>query len=655
MSMTKRDAPSASPSLSPRRRATLAVAGLFALAGAAVLAIDLPGAGAQRSAWAAEETPATALDSPADVARALDRILAETWKKEGLTPNKLCTDEEFVRRVHFDIIGTPPTALQVDEFLKDSSPKKREKLVDTLLASPGYARHFANLWAEVLVGVGTGDNNRDYVPSVLMPWLERQIAQNRPWGEVVYELVAASGSPYVNAPVNFSARLAFSPTDLAGITSRAFLGVQIQCAQCHDHPYEDISQADFNGFAAFWGRIRLRPADIPYEMFGPRAVEAEQRRMERDVEAAMKTGIPESEAKILAERKKQRTKDLSDLPGDVKLPKALQEGRQKLLGEASKTLPKFLHGDVYADAKGETRREGLARWIISPTNPYTPRALANRYWGWFFGRGIVHPVDDFSSVNIPSAPAALDLLAKDTADHGYDPRRLIRAITATRAYQTSTASRERSSKSVEFFAAGPLKTLSPQQSFDALNVALGVVPDGRSMTFSAAPISAVEMEAGRPGMRAMEMTGDEASSAAETRARQVLNQAAQSFFRTFDDEEGGGGADFEGTVPQGLFLLNSQVVNGLLSNPRVSILPKVLAEHREDRDRIRHLFLRTLAREPRNDEMERFVTYVRQAGGGTTKASKKGQRSRLNEEAATAPYADVLWVLVSSSEFGSNH
>jgi hypothetical protein len=233
----------------------------------------------------------------------------------------------------------------------------------------------------------------------------------------------------------------------------------------------------------------------------------------------------------------------------------------------------------------------------------------------------------------------------------------VRIVTSTRAYQTSTASRERSAKAVEFFAAGPLKPLTPQQSFDALNVSLGIVPDGRSLTFSGAAVSALELEDGRPGLRMTEggMTG-EGGAPAETRAKRVLDQAARSFFKTFDDDEGGSSGEFEGTVPQGLFLMNSQVVNGVISNPQVSILPKVIAQLGSDKERIRHLFLRTLAREPRAEEMDRFVTYVRGAGGGTTSASKKERkRARISEDPATVPYADVLWVLISSSEFGSNH
>lgn len=633
-------------------RLALAGAGLVAAAAALVpLAAPAPVLAQDGGTVAAGETAERGTQrSVASVAAEADRLVADAWKAAGITPNRACTDEEFVRRIHLDLIGTLPTALQAEDFLKDTSPRKREKLVDALLESPGFARHWANQWGEVLVGTGVGDNNRDFVPSLFLAWLERQFAADRPYGEIVTDLVTAQGSPYSNPPVNFTSRLDNGPNNLAGITSRAFLGVQIQCAECHDHPYEEIRQADFQGFAAFWGRMRIAPADIPYEMFGPQAVERERMRIEKDVQEMVKTGIPEAEAKIRAERKKLRTRALSDIPGDVRVPKALAEGRAKQLGDAAKNAPKFLLAAQYQDKPGETRRGALASWIVNPANPYTAKALANRVWGWMLGRGVVHPVDDFSSVNLPSVPGLLELLAGDTSVSGFDQKRLVRIIAQTRAYQTSTAARERKPRAVELFAAGPLKPLTPQQSFDSLNVALGVVADGRRLTIEQAPVTALEMEGGRPGMRPADMTSDSAPSAAETRMKQALTGAARNFFKNFDDDEGGAAPDFEGTVPQGLFLMNSEVLNGLLSNPRVSVLPKVISQHSSDRDRLRHLFLRTLAREPRPDEAERFLSHVK-----TLSPAKERKRTRFNEDAALAPWADVLWVLVSSSEFGSNH
>jgi len=634
------------------RTTLLRISGGLAIASAVALLAAAP------SVRAADDAPPAKPELPdvRDVAKRLDAAIEAAWKDAGIRPNRPCTDEEFVRRVHLDVVGTLPTALQVEEFLRDDSPGKRERLVETLLATPGYARHFANLWGEVLVGVGTGDNNRDFVPALFLPWLERQIASERPWGEVVTELITAQGTPYTSPPVNFLSRLDTNPSDLAGVVSRAFLGVQIQCAQCHDHPYEEIRQSEFQGMAAFFGRMRLRPSDIPYEMFGPRAVEREREQTEKRVQEMVKTGVPEAEARLRAERQQPKTREITDLPGGVRLPRNFAEGRKKALGEAAKADPVFLKGGPYEDAEGETRRQALARWVADPANPYTARALANRTWGWFLGRGFVHPVDDFNSANPASVPAALDVLAKDTAASGFDLKRLVRIVTSTRAYRTSTATKERPAKSVALFAAGPLKPLTPQQSFDSLNVALGVVEDGRRLSLDDSAPTAIEMDGGRGGMRPMSPEGE---AEAPDRVQLAMSLAARSFFRTFDDDEGNGDSSFEGTVPQGLFLLNSQVVNGMLANPRVSVIPKVLERHASEKDRIRHLFLRTLSREPTEAETKRFADHVRAAAPPSSKEGAptrgRGKRFRGGEDPAAAPYADVLWVLVSSSEFGTNH
>ena len=635
-------------------KATL-VPGSLALAAALVVAAAVPAVLAADDAPAAKTAPA----DPRDVAKRIDAAIEASWKEAGVRPNRACSDEEFVRRVHLDIVGALPTALQVEDFLKDASPAKREQLVETLLATPGYARHFANLWGEVLVGVGTGDNDRDFVPGIFLPWLERQFASERPYGEIVTELITAQGTPYASPPVNFLSRLDTNPTDLAGVVSRAFLGVQIQCAQCHDHPYEDIRQTEFQGMTAFFGRIRLRPAEIPYEMFGPRGVEREREKTERTVQELMKNGMSEPEARLRAEQQKPKTREITDLPGGVRLPKAYAEGRQRFLGEASKAEPIFLKGGGYTDVASETRRQALARWVSDPANPYTARALANRTWGWFLGRGFVHPVDDFQSANPAAVPAALDLLAKDTAASGFDLKRLVRIVTATRAYQTSTAAKERPEQAVRLFAAGPLKPLTPQQSFDSLNVSLGVVPDARTLSLDGSAPTAIEMDGGRGAMRPMSAAGATSADGADAtpdRVQLAMTQAARTFFRTFGDDEGNGDSSFEGTVPQGLFLLNSQVVNGMLANPRVSVIPKVMERHPTEKERVRHLFLRTLSREPTEAESKRFVEHVRAGAPRDADTPRgRGKRFRSGEDPSAAPYADVLWVLVSSSEFGTNH
>jgi hypothetical protein len=630
--------------------ALLATAAAVALTAAARGGDDLDAARALRGGAAMREAKAVAKD--------VDAALAEAWKAQGVQPTQRCSDEEFVRRVYLDVVGTIPSAAQTEAFLSDPQPDRRERLVETLLASPGAARHFADLWAEVLVGQATNEKTRDFVPGVFRPWLEKELAARKPYPALIGELLTATGSPYSSPAVNFFGRRDFVATDVAGGVSQAFLGVKIQCAQCHDHPYEDIKQTDFQGMAAFFARMTLKPADIPYEMFGERAMKRVEEQEEKRVADLVKNGTPEDKAREQVRRQRPRTVEVGDLSGDSRLPKRLADNAkrlEKIPAEVARTAPKFLLSVTYEDAAGSTRRKALADWIANPANPYTARTLANRYWGWFMGRGIVHPVDDFNGANPPSVPAVLDILTRDTAESGFDLQRLVRVITQTKAYQLSSATTRRSAKTDALFATGPLKQFTSQQAFDSLQVALGIVDDPTQMTdIGGGAPSAIEMEGGRYGQMAM---GDDES---KDRAKLAITGAARSFFATFDDDEGGGSGAFEGTVPQGLFLMNSQVVNGMLTNPQLSVIPEVLKQFDNERARIRHLFVRTLSRAPTDAEMSRFAQFVKTAGptGAPPAGPKKGRglpATRRIEEVPAAAYADVLWALVSSSEFGTNH
>jgi hypothetical protein len=593
-----------------------------------------------------------------EVSKEIDAALGEAWKAAGVVPTQRCSDEEFLRRVCLDLIGTIPSAAQTEAFLADPQPDRRERLVESLLASPGASRHFADLWAEVLVGQGAVEKDRNFVPGVFRPWLEKELAARKPYPALISELLTASGDPYSSPAVNFFGRRDFVATDMAGGVSQAFLGVKIQCAQCHDHPYENIKQTDFQGMAAFFARMTLKPADLPYEKFGERAMKRLEEQEDKRVAELVKNGTPEDKAREQVKRQRPKTVEIGDLSGDTRLPKRLADNAkrlEKIPAEVARMDPKFLLSVTYQDAAGSTRRKALADWIANPANPYTARALANRYWGWFMGRGIVHPVDDFNSANPASVPAVLDVLTRDTAESGFDMQRLVRVITQTKAYQLTSATTRRAAKTEGLFAAGPLKPFSAQQTFDSLQVALGIVDDPAQLSdIGGGAPSAIEMEGGRYGQMAM------ADGETKDKAKLAITGAARSFFATFDDDEHGGSEAFEGTVPQGLFLMNSQVVNGMLTNPQISVIPEVLKNFDNERARIRHLFLRTLSRAPTDAEMSRFVQFVKSAPptAAPPAPAKKGRGMpppRRPEEVQAAAYADVLWALVSSSEFGTNH
>ena len=386
--------------MAPRPFAVLvAAAAVFAAAGT-------------RPARAAPTGPAAGRD--ASVA-ALDRLLERAWHRRGLQPPTAVDDARFLRRIWIDLAGVVPPAAEVSAFLADRAPGKRARAVDALLAGPRYADHFTDGWEKVLMG------RRFAGPAVdrfaFRGWLRGELARNAPWTEIARALVTASGrnslggprgpmaaamakSPsheaeeseaHVNGAVNFLLRYAQAPTDLAGRVARVFLGVQIQCAQCHDHPSEHWKQEDFRSFAAVFARTMAVPLDEGKAM-GIRRVEV------RDVPFPSFGG--------------PRMPDLR--------PIALAP-------------PRALDG---ADlGRGPSRRQALADWMVAPGNPWFGRALVNRYWALLLGRGFVEPIDDFRRSNPIVAPEVLEGLTRDFLDHGADLRHLLRTICLSRAYQ----------------------------------------------------------------------------------------------------------------------------------------------------------------------------------------------------------------------------
>jgi hypothetical protein len=373
---------------------------------------------AASAAWAAPRHELGAGD--------VDRQLAAAWHKQHLSPGPLADDASYLRRVTIDLTGTIPTADAVRAFLADGRRDKRARAVDELLASPAYARHWASVWDRALMG---------RLPRKLPVldhegfdrWLEDQFADNRPWNQLVRDLVAKSGVNTDEPAVNWILRYAQQPTDLTGKMSRLFLGVQIQCAQCHDHPSEKWKQDDFRSLAACFART------------GPIVLEAKQKGQVRKVE-------------------------LRDQEGPT-----FGGGNMADLRLIALAPPRALDGTDFS--KSDNRRSALADWITRPDNPYFARAIVNRYWAHLVGRGFVEPIDDFRHSNPPVMPALLDALAADFVAHGYDLQRLIRVICGTRAYQLAVVGGRPGDLDEQLFVHHRLRPLGGEELYNALSSA----------------------------------------------------------------------------------------------------------------------------------------------------------------------------------------
>ena len=309
---------------------------------------------------------------------------AKLWKLH-IAPSELCSDEEFLRRAYIDIIGLLPSPADRIRFLNDPGSKKREKLVDELLARREFVDLWVMKWAELLK-IRSSDGQRVSYKATLLyfNWLEQQIQNNVPFDQIVRQLIWADGGTFKNPAANYY-QLESDPLKLAEDTAQVFMGMRIQCAQCHNHPFDRWTLDDYYGFAGFFSQVARKPGEDPRE-----------------------TIVSNSGG------------------GEVKHP----------LGD--KVVPVKFLGGALADVKSKDRRQVLADWLASPANPYFARNLANIVWAHFLGRGIIEPVDDVRVSNPPSNPQLIDELARRFQEYHYDFKRLVRDICTSRTYQLSS-------------------------------------------------------------------------------------------------------------------------------------------------------------------------------------------------------------------------
>ncbi len=377
------------------------------LASAALGCMASAGDARPHPARSAEAVRADALDA----SRAIDGAIDAAWAAAGLTPAPDVDDATFARRTSLDLVGRIPTSGELGTFLADPGADRRARWVDRLLASPEHDTHLARTWELILLGRET--KNRALDVAAFRRFLADRFAKNTPWDQIVREIVTADGrtslggdvgptafaddparaeeerAAGINGATNFFVRFAKSPADLAGTTSKAFLGVQIQCAQCHDHKSESWTQDDFRGFASSLLHVQAKP------------IEREKGRM-----------------------------SVFELGDADRLPRRML--RDEALSKIADTDPRALDGTDLGS--GADARDALAQWMTSKENPYFARAMANRVWGELIGQGLTEPVDDMRASNPPVLPEVLDALAARFVKTGFDLDDLYRTVALTRAY-----------------------------------------------------------------------------------------------------------------------------------------------------------------------------------------------------------------------------
>ena len=543
---------------------------LFALAPAPWLAAEESDSDPSRSSVA--EAPARS--SPRDIAREVDRRLAADL---GHTPASSASadDYTFLRRATLDLIGYLPTPEEITRFVLNPSADKRAHAIDRLLADERYGENWARYWRDVILYRRSDDRGLLSADAVT-DYLSAQLNENQSWDTIARSFITAEGDVRENGATAVIMAQLGRPEDTVAELSRIFLGIQIQCAQCHDHPFDRWEREQFHQLAAFFPRVAVRPRRAGNQRsFQVYASDTPPRR--RPNNNNRYRGSPE-----------HRMPDLDDpaAPGTLVQPTFFVSGAQLPVGTP--------------DAE---RRGTLATWMTSSENPWFAKALVNRMWSELIGTGFYEPVDDMGPDRDGQAEGALDVLASAFVASGYDLKWLVRTIMLTDAYQRPSQSRSEGGPA-DLLASHPQR-LRADQLYNAVATALFFDPEARLRMAGSANLP-------RRGGRA---------------------DPRRFFAAIFGYDPSEPRTDINGSVPQALLLMNSELLERLLSSTRRDGLGGLLADIEDDKDLVHELYLRCLSRLPTKAETAKALRHVRKSPG-------RGEA-----------FEDLLWALINSSEF----
>ena len=347
----------------------------------------------------------------------VDSLVHDKLHKLRMTPSELCSDEVFVRRLYLDITGLLPSAEETATFLSDDSADKRSKLVDKLIEKKEFTELWVMKFAELLQ-IQTDDNQGMSYKATLLyfNWLKDRIANNVPMDKIVKELLTSKGGTFTNPATNYY-QVERDNLKITENVAQVFMGMRLQCAQCHNHPFDRWTQDEYYSFASFFSQVGRKRAADPRE-------------------------------NVIYNRKS----------GEINHPV-----HQKPMP------PKFLGDDTPEIARGADRREVLAEWLASPQNPFFARNLANLVWAHFFGQGIIEPVDDVRVSNPPSNPELLDQLSAKFTEYNYDFKKLVRDVCNSRVYQLSTKTNPSNESDTRNFARAHLRRLRAEVMLDVIS------------------------------------------------------------------------------------------------------------------------------------------------------------------------------------------
>lgn len=495
-------------------------------------------------------------------ANVIDKLVFDNLKRMNVVPSPLCTDAEFIRRVTLDTLGRLPTPEEISVFLADSDKAKRTKKIDALIAQPEFADFRALRLADLLRVHPRRLGNSilgERAATLFYNWIWQNVRDNTPYDKFVRELITARGSTYQNGAANFY-RIERAANDRMENIGQAFLGVRMSCARCHKHPFDRWNTDDYWNFSAFMVKVNNA---------GGRLLEEEVIGLNPAAELRNESVTGRNRGKIAP----------ATFLGDK---------------EPAKTSP-----DMIA---------AFADWMTEPKNPFFARATVNRLWSYYFGRGIINPVDDMRATTPESVPGLIDALAKELVDSKYDIQHVIKRILNSRTYQLSAVPNASNVKDTMFFSRFAPKPMPAQALLDMINQAAGV-----SEQFGTYP------ERTRAVQSAMPLSGE---------TLDAFGISHREFLADIDPK-------LEPTLVQTLHMINAPYIGGKIANGQTA--QQIAKNAKTDEEVVEQLFLRTFCREPNPTEKTDSVKLLKTAPS--------------RQEGTT----DLLWALITSREFYFNH
>ncbi len=500
-------------------------------------------------------TPSSAI-TDADIIRFIDEQIRKGWTDAEISPSPVATENEWCRRVFLDVLGRVPTVDELHRFLNDKSKNKKAALLDRLLDSDDYveeyARNWTTIWTNLLIGrpKPAREEARDLVDREgMQQYLRRTFLSNKPYDKMVFELVAATGAnkpgeDNYNGAVNFILdNLQENAATATAKTARYFLGLQVQCTQCHNHPFNDWKQDQFWGMNAFFRQSKA---------------------------------LRNFEGREIASARLEN----EDFEGEGKDPKEAEIYYELRNGELRVAYPTFVDGtkiDPSGYADEIDRRKELAKLIVK--SEYLGKSIANRMWAHFLGYGFTKPIDDLGPHNAPSHPELLDYLGKQFSAQGHDLRRLIRWITLSEAYSLSSRFGGRVAKN---------KTDDPS---------LGVKP-----LFSHFYVR--QMQAEELYESLLVATEAHKTKGSYEEQQKTIGDWLRQFTLAFGTDEGDESTTFNGTIPQALMMFNGELIKKATSAEQGSFLYRIATGDLKPQARIDYLYMAALARRPTSKEMK---------------------------------------------------